>query len=74
MSKDALAALVIAARKRAGFTSRYAFAKAAGVAVSTLAGIERGETSPSVETLEKIMNAIGWDVAVPFRPRKKRRM
>lgn len=73
MPKDQLAARVVAARKRAGYTTRYQFAKAAGVAKSTLAGIETGETSPSVETLEKLMDAIGWDVDVTFRPRKRKR-
>ena len=71
MPKDQLAALVIAARKRAGFATRYAFAKAAGVRVSTIDGIEGGKTSPSVATLEKIMDAIDWKVLVTFRPRKR---
>ena len=73
MPKKQLADLVVAARKRAGYSTRYKFARAAGVAGSTLSGIERGETSPSVETLEKIMDAIGWDVLVTFRPRKRKR-
>ena len=73
MPRDQLAALVVAVRKRAGYTSRRQFSQAAGVPVSTLAGIERGDTSPSVETLEKIMDPIGLEVVVTFRPRKRLR-
>ena len=73
MPKDALAALIIAARKRAGYDSRYEFAKVAGVAKSTLDLIESGQANPTIETLEKIMGAIGLDVVVTFRPRKKKR-
>lgn len=71
MPKDQLAALIVAARKRAGYKTRYQFARAAGVATSTLGSIETGAASPTVETLEKIMNAIGWDVAVSFAPRRR---
>ncbi len=73
MPRHQLAALVIAARKRAGYDTRYQFAKAADVPASTLRDLENGKTSPSVETLEKIMHAIDWDVVVTFQPRKNKR-
>lgn len=70
MPRDELAALIIAARKRAGYKTRYQLAQASGVATSTLGSIETGAVSPTVETLEKIMDAIGCDFIVTFRPRK----
>jgi transcriptional regulator with XRE-family HTH domain len=73
MPRDELAALLIAARKKAGYKTLYALAKATGISHATLHGIEHGTRSPSVETLEMIMNAIGWNVDVTFRPRKMRR-
>ncbi len=73
MPKDQLAALVIAARKRAGFPTQYAFCKATGISSGTISDIESGKSSPSVKTLGKLMNAIDVDVVVMFRSRKKPR-
>ncbi len=68
-NRIALAQLIIAAYKEAGYSSRYEFAKAAGVNNSTLGSIERGEVSPSIETLDRMFGAIGWEVVVTFRAR-----
>ena len=73
MSRKQLAARIVAARKRAGYSSRYQLRDVSGVATSTLGSIENGEVSPSVETLEKIMKAIGWQVNVTFRPETRGR-
>lgn len=73
MPRDQLAALLIAARKTAGYPTLYAMAKDTGISHATLHGIEHGTRSPTVETLEMVMDAIGWDVTVTFRPRKKTR-
>ena len=77
---EELGLLVQAALRRAGHTkldgsgevSYYAAAMATRVNNVTLARICRGEVSPSVATLERIFDAIGWDVVVAFRPRKNR--
>ncbi len=70
MSKKKLARLVTTARKRAGYETIYAFCKATGISTGQLREIEAGVSSPSIDTLEKIFDCIGWDVAVTFRPRK----
>ncbi len=69
-TKLAFAKRIIAAREDAGYETRYKFAKAAGVAYSTVSSIERGESSPSVETLVALMRAIDVEVVITFRPRK----
>jgi len=71
MPRDQLAALVTAARKRAGHKTVYAWHKATGMSVSSIYDIESGRTAPTVENLERIMDAIGWDVVVMFKQRKK---
>lgn len=73
MPRDQLAALVTAARKRAGFKTIYAFCRETGISTGTMSAVESGQISPTVENLERIMDAIGWDVDVTFRPRKKKR-
>lgn len=51
------------ARARAGLTQR-ALARRAGTAQSVVARIERGQTSPSWGTLEKLLTAAGFGVRV----------
>ncbi len=79
-NSEELAALVQVALRRAGHLKRngsgeisyYAAAKATGVHDVTLKRICSGQSSPSISTLERIFNAIGWDVTVSFTPRKPR--
>jgi transcriptional regulator with XRE-family HTH domain len=64
-----LALLIESALKRAGYHTNYAAAKAIGMDAHSLHRIRRGEVSPSIETLERIFNPIGWEVQVSFFPR-----
>ncbi len=43
-------------------------AKRAGTSHSTLAAYEAGRKAPSLATLERILNAAGYDLAVGVRP------
>lgn len=70
MPRDQLAALFQAARKKAGYRNCYHIYQKTGISTATLYAIERGDSSPTVATLERIFNAIGWDVVITFRPRK----
>ncbi len=70
MSRSEMASLITAARKRAGYETIYAFCKKTGLSTGLISGIERGINSPSLDTLEKIFDAIGWDVVLKFRRRK----
>jgi len=70
-TKEELGQLVAAARRRAGFKTLYQLARETGLSSGQLSLIERGLTSPSIETLERIMAAIGWEVEVIFRPAKE---
>ena len=73
MSRKSIAALVKAASKRAGYPTYYALSQAADVSLNTVRSVWLGQSSPSVDTLERIFDAIGWDVLVTVRPAKKRR-
>ncbi len=55
------AALLRDARSRAGLTQR-ALAQRAGTSQSVVARIELGETSPSWDTLTRILGAAGFDL------------
>ena len=55
------AALVRAARSRAGLSQRE-LARRAGTAQSVVARVELGQTSPSWETLTRILAAAGFDL------------
>lgn len=46
-------------------------AKATGLSQGQLNELEHDHYSPSIDTLEKIMQAIGWEVVVQFRPQKR---
>ena len=65
-----LGPMIRAARQRAGHPTIYSMAKATGLSSGQLSELEAGKYSPSVDTLEKIFDAIGWEVAVTFRPRR----
>jgi transcriptional regulator with XRE-family HTH domain len=69
MPTSELAILIESALKRAGYHTNYAAAKAIGMDAHSLHRIRRGEVSPSIETLERIFNPIGWEVQVSFFPR-----
>src|SRR4029077_2316430 len=62
------AALLHQARTRAGLSQRQ-LAKRAGTAQSVVARIERGQTSPRWETLERLLAATGSDLAAHVEPR-----
>jgi len=72
-TKPQLAAQIQAARKKAGFKTLYALHKETGTSLATLQRVESGESSPTVKTLENLMNAIGWEVEVTFRPARKKK-
>lgn len=60
--------LVREARTRAALSQRE-LARRAGTAPSVVARIELGETSPTVHTLERLVNAAGFELAVELMPR-----
>jgi len=65
---SALGQMVAAARRRAGYRTIYAFSQATGISSGQLSEIERGVSSPSIATLERIFDTIGWSVKVVFLP------
>lgn len=62
------ARLVREARAAAGLTQRQ-LARRAGTAQSVVARVESGQTSPSSETLERLLEAAGYELAVALLPR-----
>src|SRR5215211_1571128 len=64
----ALKALLREARVKAGLSQRE-LARRAGTAQSVVARIERGQTSPTIDTLERLMAATGHDLDVELVPR-----
>lgn len=61
------AALVREARQRSGLTQR-ALAHRAGTSQSVIARIESGQTSPSVTTLRRLLDAAGAAARVELEP------
>ena len=61
------AALLREARTRAGLSQRE-LAKRAGTAQSVVARIERGQTSPTWETLERLLAAAGTEISALTEP------
>jgi transcriptional regulator with XRE-family HTH domain len=55
--------LLRAARRRAGLSQRE-LARRAGTAQSVVARIERGQTSPAAETLDRLLHAAGFRLSV----------
>mgnify|MGYP000968905702 CR=1 FL=1 len=70
MSRNTLSTLLRAAIAAAGYQSTYAAAKAMGIDNRWLGQILAGEVIPTVDTLEKLFNAIGWEVVITFTPRE----
>jgi transcriptional regulator with XRE-family HTH domain len=59
--------LLRAARRGAGMSQR-ALARRAGTAQSVIARIERGQTSPSWDTLVGLLNAAGFELTARLDP------
>jgi len=59
--------LLRAARERAGLSQR-ALARRANTAQSVVARIESGDTSPSYETLQRLLKAAGFELSAELRP------
>jgi transcriptional regulator with XRE-family HTH domain len=57
-----------AARSSSGLSQRK-LAEQAGTAQSVVARIELGETSPTLRTLEKLLNAAGFELDLTFYPK-----
>jgi len=62
------ATLLRQARSRAGLSQR-ALARRAGTAQSVIARIERGLTSPTWDTLERLLEAANFEVRAQVEPR-----
>jgi len=67
MNRTELAALLRSLRVTHGL-SQNALAKQMGTSASQIAGVERGDNSPSLDTCERWAAAVGWEVVVAFRP------
>jgi transcriptional regulator with XRE-family HTH domain len=61
------AALVRQARTRAGFSLRH-LAERAGTSHATLSAYESGHVDPSVQTLQRIIRAAGFGLAIDLFP------
>ena len=59
--------LLRSARERAGLSQRL-LAERAGTSQSVVARIELGETSPSWDTLERLLKAAGFELHVELAP------
>jgi len=70
MSRTTIATLLRSAIAAAGYQTTYAAAKAMGIDNKWLGQILAGEVSPTVDTLEKLFGAIGWEVTITFTPRE----
>lgn len=70
MSRNTLCTLLRSALAAAGYQTTYAAAKAMGIDSKWLGQILAGEVSPTVDTLEKLFHAIGWEVTITFQPRE----
>jgi transcriptional regulator with XRE-family HTH domain len=78
MPREEIAALLASWLRRAGFrrgegVDVIAAAKAVGIDQKNLRQYLAGETSPSIDSLERIAAAIDWEVVVSFLPAKRRR-
>lgn len=58
------------ARRRSGLSQRD-LARRAGTAQSVVARIERGQTSPAAETLERLLHEAGFRLSVELVPRRE---
>lgn len=62
MPRDKLAAALKAALAKAGHESTYAAAKATGLESRQLGQILKGEVSPTLDTVERILSAINYEI------------
>jgi transcriptional regulator with XRE-family HTH domain len=60
--------ILLDARERAGLSQR-ALAERAGTAQSVVARIELGATSPTTETLRRLIDAAGFELGMSLRPK-----
>jgi transcriptional regulator with XRE-family HTH domain len=58
----------VEARRRSGL-SRRELARRAGTSPATLAAYEAGRITPSVDTLDRLLDAPGFDAVVALTPR-----
>jgi transcriptional regulator with XRE-family HTH domain len=56
------------ARKRSGMSQRL-LAERASTSQSVVARIESGDTSPTLRTLDRLVNAAGFELQLELRPR-----
>lgn len=68
VSKPLSSTILLDARGRARLSQRQ-LAERARTAQSVVARIELGETRPTTETLERLVNAAGFELAISLRPR-----
>src|ERR1041385_4800206 len=66
--KPLSSALLLDARRRASLSQRQ-LARRAQTAQSVVARIELGATRPTTETLERLVQAAGFELALTLRPR-----
>ena len=73
-----VASLFTAARLAAGFDARYKMARAISDSLgseelryyATIRNIETGITTPSIVTLNTLLNLVGWEATVTFQPKR----
>jgi predicted transcriptional regulator len=68
VTRDHAATLLRTARERAGLTQR-ALARRAGTTQSVVARIEGHQTSPRLDTLERLLRTAGYDLEAEIVPR-----
>jgi predicted transcriptional regulator len=75
MAASPIAAVLLEARRQAGLTQRD-LARRAGTAQSVVARIEAGTTSPTWDTLARLVRAAGFDprVGLDLRPTRTSHM
>jgi transcriptional regulator with XRE-family HTH domain len=61
------AALIKTAREKSGLSKRE-LARRAGTSPAAIVKYESGQTSPSVDTLNRILNVAGWQIECGLRP------
>ena len=72
MDKWEVGTLVAETRHETGYGSIYALSKASGVSSSVIRAIERGRSSPTIETLTRIFEPLGWHVRLVLEPPSQR--
>jgi transcriptional regulator with XRE-family HTH domain len=60
--------ILLDARERSGLSQR-ALAQRAGTAQSVVARIELGATSPTTDTLRRLLDAAGFELGMSLRPK-----